>query len=223
MPLEKGPDYDEFFLTFDKLASHTFDRPAPVTPPPPTAVDLRRYRRSACTRSTRSAPRWPRSPASSQLDSSVNATFGTVRQSLPADCDLTAVLASHQVAIAQLAIEYCDALVENQHDAAGHDVPGLPLQRVGASLGIRQRDPLFVPLLTRAGGDPAASQPDEAASAPNSTTLVNGIPGDPTRLGLLSSQQWRLVARADPQHRESGVLGRDRQRRDAGSVDRALR
>ena len=49
----------------------------------------------------------------SELDGNVQATFDTVRQSLPAVEQLDSVLASHQVAIAQLAIEYCNALIAN--------------------------------------------------------------------------------------------------------------
>ena len=59
VPLEKGPDSDEFFLTFDTIGGSTLQ--------PPAARDAagRRRRRtcrrvatSACARSTRSARRW---------------------------------------------------------------------------------------------------------------------------------------------------------------------
>ena len=40
VPLEKGPDSDEFFLTFDAIGASTFNRPPPATPPAPTPVDL---------------------------------------------------------------------------------------------------------------------------------------------------------------------------------------
>jgi hypothetical protein len=40
LPLEKGPNSDEFFLTFDTIGSNTFNRPPPVTPPPPPPTDL---------------------------------------------------------------------------------------------------------------------------------------------------------------------------------------
>ena len=41
----------------------------------------------------------------------VNMTYQELRQSLPAVEDLDTFLSSHQVAIAQLAIQYCDALI----------------------------------------------------------------------------------------------------------------
>src|ERR1044072_2432509 len=39
LPLEKGPDEDEFFLTFDTLGTHAFNRPAPPEPAAPTPQD----------------------------------------------------------------------------------------------------------------------------------------------------------------------------------------
>ena len=41
----------------------------------------------------------------------VDDTFQELRQSLPAVADVTTFLSSHQVAIAQLAIQYCDAAI----------------------------------------------------------------------------------------------------------------
>jgi hypothetical protein len=63
VPLEKGPDSDEFFLTFDKIGAKQLQPPAAGHAPAPTPVNLAQSRRSACARSTRSARRWRRSPA----------------------------------------------------------------------------------------------------------------------------------------------------------------
>ena len=51
----------------------------------------------------------------------VKSTFVGIRQSLPAVDSIEAFLASHQTAIAQLAIQYCDALVESS--AGGQLLP----------------------------------------------------------------------------------------------------
>ena len=40
LPVEKGPNSDEFFLTFDTIGASTFNRPPPATPPPPPPTDL---------------------------------------------------------------------------------------------------------------------------------------------------------------------------------------
>ena len=50
--LEKGPDTDEFFLTFDVLGTHQNVRldPVPLAPAPP--ADVQRPRTSGCACST---------------------------------------------------------------------------------------------------------------------------------------------------------------------------
>src|SRR4030095_6245730 len=55
----------------------------------------------------------------------VKSTFTNIRQSLPAVDSIEAFLSSHQTAIAQLAIQYCDALVESPN--ASTYFPGLNL------------------------------------------------------------------------------------------------
>ena len=74
-----------------------------------------------------------------------------------------AVLASHQVGIAQLAIEYCNALVEDNTLRTGlwgtFSFGAAPSQAFATG---PDRDQIFVPLLTRAMGTSLTSQPDEA-------------------------------------------------------------
>ncbi len=113
LPLEKGPDADEFFLTFDRLGTFAFNRPPPVTPPAPTPQDLppaseigvRTFDEISATMSAITGV--------SQLEPGVQATFDEVRQSLPAIESIEAFLSSHQAAIGQLAIEYCHALISD--------------------------------------------------------------------------------------------------------------
>ena len=62
----------------------------------------------------------------------VKSTFTSIRQSLPAVDSIEAFLASHQTAIAQLAIQYCDALVESPQ--ATSYFPGLNLDGAPATV-----------------------------------------------------------------------------------------
>jgi len=48
-----------------------------------------------------------------QFGDSTDTTYRELRQSLPAIEDISTFLSSHQVALAQLAIEYCNAMVED--------------------------------------------------------------------------------------------------------------
>ncbi|MGW8369682.1 MAG: LamG domain-containing protein, partial [Gammaproteobacteria bacterium] len=113
IPLEKGPMADEFFLTFDRLGTTVYARPAPVTPTAPSPVDLepasaigvRTFDEINATMATITGV--------SPLQVDVEGTYDLVRQSLPAVATIEAVLASHQVAVAQLAIEYCNAAVDD--------------------------------------------------------------------------------------------------------------
>src|SRR5690606_18074434 len=83
LPLEKGPKDDEFFLTFDRLGTNTYARPAPPTPtlpPPPIGnpvpvVGVRTFDEIAATMSALTGV--------SQLEPGVRATFDEIRQSLP--------------------------------------------------------------------------------------------------------------------------------------------
>ena len=164
MPLEKGPDQDEFFLTFEVLGSSTnvVTEPAPLTPPPPadsppvSDIGVKTFDEINATMATITGVS-PNQP-------SVKATYALVRQQLPAVVDLSAVLASHQVGIAQLAIEYCNALVEDTTLRTGlwggfnFGAPASTAFDTGP-----ERDQIFVPLLTRAMGTGMASQPDESA------------------------------------------------------------
>ena len=189
VPLEKGPDSDEFFLTFDKLASHTFSRPAPVTPPPPTAVDLPPASAIGVHTFDEISASLAALTGVSQLDTSVANTVATVRQSLPADSDIKAVLASHQVAIAQLAIGYCDALMENRNTTIPRDTMFLGFN-FGATpaTAFASENLLFDPLLNRVlGNTQLASQPDKNVVRTELHQLVNGISGDASRPGLLNT------------------------------------
>jgi hypothetical protein len=164
MPLEKGPDQDEFFLTFDVLGNdvNVVTEPAPLTPPPPadgapvSDIGVKTFDEINATMAAITGVS-PNQPA-------VKATYALVRQQLPAVTDLSAVLASHQVGIAQLAIEYCNALVEDNALRAdlwgGFNFSAPPSTAFDTG---PERDQIFVPLLTRAMGTNLASQPDEAA------------------------------------------------------------
>jgi hypothetical protein len=165
MPLEKGPDQDEFFLTFEVFGNDTnvVTEPAPLTPPPPadgtpvSDIGVKTFDEINATMATITGVS-PNQPA-------VKATYALVRQQLPAVVDLNAVLASHQVGIAQLAIEYCNALVEDntlRTDLWGGGFNfGAPASTAFDTAP--ERDQIFVPLLTRAMGTNLTSQPDEAA------------------------------------------------------------
>ncbi len=113
IPLNLGPDADEFFLTFEVLGSHTDVRtePAVVVPPPPPDgtpkpdIGVRIFDDINATMAQITG-------VSTQA-AGVKQTYATIKQQLPAVENIEGFLSAHQVGVAQLAIEYCNALVDS--------------------------------------------------------------------------------------------------------------
>ena len=109
--LQKGPDSDEFFLTFDVLGGRSNVRtdPVPLAPAPPadmrrpSDVGLRVFDEINATMSGLTGV--------SAQHPGVRRTYETVKQALPTIENIDTFVSAHPVAIAQLAIQYCDALV----------------------------------------------------------------------------------------------------------------
>ena len=111
LPLEKGPADDEFFLTFDRLGPQTHVRVGDpsliiVEEDLPTSqrIGVRTFDEINATMAAVTGV----DPETTAVDM----TFQNLRQSLPTTANPQGFLSSHQVAIAQLAIEYCNALVD---------------------------------------------------------------------------------------------------------------
>lgn len=110
--LEKGPAADEFFLSFEVLGSATNVvtepsplAPAPVDLPPVSDIGVRTFDEINLTMSNiTTVP---------TTNSAVAATYNLVKTQLPTIEDISTFSAAHEVGIAQLAIQYCDELVED--------------------------------------------------------------------------------------------------------------
>ncbi len=120
---EKGSTGDEFFMCFEVLgnspeavcvAAINFPTPAapPDTNPAPQDYGLRTFEEINASMSVLTSV--PTTLSTVQHD--VRNTFLRVKQQLPTDENMGGFLAAHQMAVAQLAIEYCNALVDNVGD-----------------------------------------------------------------------------------------------------------
>jgi hypothetical protein len=207
LPLEKGPDEDEFFLTFDTIGANTYFRDPPPVPPAPTPQDLPPASQIGVRTFDEISASIATLTGVSQNDTGVRAAVDEVRQSLPAVPSLEAFLSSHQAAVGQLAIEYCHALIENPTLRAS-TFPGFNFTTTPAA-AFANENALFDPLLDRVlGATQLAHQPDKTAARTELSRLVNGYPDDPTlsgvvRAGLLNSpgqtndeQRTRAIAKA---------------------------
>jgi hypothetical protein len=159
LPLEKGPEDDEFFLTFDVLAGNSFSRPADPTLvvtendlAPSSHIGLRTFDEINATYAEVTGVD-PTTPA-------VDVTYQELRQSLPAVESLNTFLSSHQVAIAQLAIQYCDAMIGTAGSPGanlGTLFPGFDWN--DGSEFRTNRDAFVYPLIDRIMGTNIGSQP----------------------------------------------------------------
>ena len=189
VPLVNGPLDDEFFLTFERIGGNSSLRPPPVVPTAPTPVNLPEMSKIGVRTFDEINATLATLTGVSALDTSVHSTFDRVRQSMPAIPTLEAVLASHQVAIAQLAIEYCNAAIETtsvRNALWGGSIAWTTppsLQPGGWELALA--DPLLDRLV---GLTPLATQPDRALIESEITQLVHGrSPADPSRPGLATT------------------------------------
>jgi hypothetical protein len=121
--LQNGPLTDQFFLQFDQLGSHSYVLTEPVPTPPalalgPLVADIG-VRTFASVNSTLSAL-----TAVPTNNPSVVATYQAVEQQLPSLTTLEGFSAADQVGVAQLAIQYCNVMV-NTPAYASQVLPGV--------------------------------------------------------------------------------------------------
>ncbi|HUO78754.1 MAG TPA: LamG domain-containing protein [Steroidobacteraceae bacterium] len=174
--LQKGPAYDQFFLTFEQLgtATNVHTEPTPIAPiptdsPRPSDIGVRTFDRINTALSVMTTV--PKTTAA------VSALYSSLQQSLPASADFTGFVSSHQTAIAQLSIQYCDALVANGALSAAY-FPGLNFAAPPATaFDTNGRNALITPLINQmltantAAGKYVATQP----SAASVTTELNAL------------------------------------------------
>ena len=167
--LENGPETDEFFLTFEILGSATniVLEAAPVTPAAPpdqpdvSDIGVRNFDEIDATMSTVTAvPRY-------QVD--VGDVFTSIRQQLPTVENIEGFLSAHQMAVSQLAIEYCSALVDNNgqilrdnyfQDSAGIQSFNFNATASTAFDSVEKRGLIISPLLENIIGTGLTTQPD---------------------------------------------------------------
>jgi len=159
IPLEKGVDADEFFLSFETLAdqSNVYVEAQPLTPgssastEPKADIGLRVFSEINATMSEVTGV------ATTQTD--VQTTYETVKQQLPTLESIDGFLSAHQVAVSQLAIEYCNALVNDTGLRASY-FPGFNFAAAAnTAFDATGRGQIITPLLNNIAGTGLSSQP----------------------------------------------------------------
>jgi hypothetical protein len=180
IPLEKGPGDDQFFLTFDNIDGVLYDRPddptlviTPTDLPPAARIGIRTFDEIAATYGEiLELYRLMVYTANGDTAAHVDETYQELRQSLPAVENVNTFLSSHQVAIAQLAIQYCDAAIGSNAnpnpDAEGKIWTSFDFdQGAATAFSAANRSNFIDPLIARAvgqtsGGAQLATQPSYA-------------------------------------------------------------
>ena len=150
---DKGVESDMFFLTFERLGTHSHAhadlaaQPIVATYPavPPSTMGVKTFAQVNAALATITGV-----PVS---NTKVNTLYNTLQQSLPPTNDITAFLASHQAAIGQLADQYCNVAVTTPTTGTifnGVTLPGTP--GGFANTQAANQDAFINPLLTRAIG-----------------------------------------------------------------------
>lgn len=183
--LEKGPSNDEFFLAFELIGARSksyveADPPPPSTPAdgePEPVIGVRTFDEiNASLSEVTTIP---------ATNADVAALFTEIRQAMPSVETITAFNSAQQMAITQLSIEYCNALVEDSSRRASY-FPGFNFTATPASaFTAGGRAQILDPLLDRILASGLSTQPNNADVRAELdsliTTLVNSGGANATR------------------------------------------
>ena len=172
--IEKTPETDEFFLTFERIGQFSHIR-VDATPVAAAAVDLEPQATIGIRTFDEINAGFAGITGVSPAHPDVAATFDAVRRALPASPGIEGFLSSQQMAITQLAIEYCNAMVEDT-SLRGVVYPGVDfLSPPSTALDSDGRQALLMPMIDRAFGESLATQPDRDAAVLELDALVSQL------------------------------------------------
>ncbi|HEY7771588.1 MAG TPA: LamG domain-containing protein [Marinagarivorans sp.] len=181
IPIEQGKEADEFFLTFDRLGSASYSRPAEFRPP--VAVP------EATSEAGRAADigikTFAEVNASLALMTgvpithpAVRETYRKVEQQLPVDENIEGFLPAHHMGITQLSVAYCNALVadaslrSNAFDGFDFDAaPSQAFMPAGRAMIVDSLANVLV--LTTPAGAQVESGPSKAMLAQRLDALID--------------------------------------------------
>ena len=172
IPLQNGPASDQFFLTFALIGTHSraYTEVAPVAPtpvdlPPSSDIGVRVFDEvNAAMAKLTTVP---------ATTAAVNSTYLTVQTGLPTIFNIQSVSSGAQIASAQLAMQYCQALVADPTLGPAF-FPGMNFNAAPsvAFASTADMDLIVQPLINGLIGQNIATQPAPAAV---STELYNLI------------------------------------------------
>ena len=176
--LQKGPVSDQFFLTFDRIGTHTFAR-TPVTGVSQQPADLAPQSDIGIRTFEQLNQSMSKITGVPTTNTAVRTTYLQVQQQLPPVPSIDAFLASHQTGVAQLAIKYCSEMVNNATARAAF-FPSLNTGAPASQFAGAGKDILLVPLLQKAfqqksNGTDLISQPADSEVRTELSALIDRL------------------------------------------------
>jgi hypothetical protein len=184
MALEKGVMDDLFFLAFDRIGDRSNplpppeipQAPAPVDLPPESDVGLKTFDELNATLSQ--ITKVP------QTNARVAATYDLVKQALPAVEKLGTFGPAQQTALAQLAIQYCNQMVDDAslrtQFFSGGIYPAATGSAAFGNSGSAAREGLIGDLLTKGKNTGLEWDPDDTVIHDELDALINKLLAGPT-------------------------------------------
>jgi len=162
--LERGPQADQFFLTFEQLgtAQNVRTEPTPLAPQPP--ADVARpsqigVRTFDGINETFSQVTGVQLQGNGAAAGRMRTTYQQLKQQLPTTETLEGFLASHQIGVAQLAIAFCSELV-NDTTLRASFFPGFDFNSNSGLSTQTGRDFIIDPIVAKVLGANLSSQPN---------------------------------------------------------------
>ena len=175
IPVENGPATDQFFLTFAHIGTHTraYSVPVPIAPtpvdlPPSSDIGMRVFDEVNASMAKLTTV--------SSTTPTVNSTYLTVETGLPTVFDIQSVSSGAQIASAQLAMQYCQALVNDQTLAPAF-FPGMNFNAAPSSVFATTAgmDQVVQPLINHLIGQNIATQPAATAVSTELYSLITDL------------------------------------------------
>jgi hypothetical protein len=185
--LEMGVDSDLFFLSFEHIGTHNAPRPDPATPTAPTPVDLPPESDVGLKTFDELNATLSQITGVPQTNARVVATYDLVKQALPAVEKFGTFGPAQQTALAQLAIQYCNQMVDTPAlrtaffgNTLNPSATGTATFGTAGTPNIGNRDLVITALLTKGVNTGLEWSPDDSVITAELDNLINRLVSGPT-------------------------------------------
>lgn len=173
--IEKGAELDEFFLTFEVLGDQTNVIIEADPAAPAEATDLEPHSDIGIRNFIEINASMAAATTVPTNNTEVKATFETLKQQLPSVTTMSSFLASNQMAVTQMAIKYCDQLVETTSLRDSY-FDGFDFDEAASSAFENQdRNLILDPISENILGINLETQPDNSSVAIELNSLIDRL------------------------------------------------